>query len=179
MTIPCPTRDNVPLSEFTTKYFFTLAFPYLFPYGSGDFHINRPRTFMSMSDWAEHLIWYKDGCFAQHQYFELIVHNIIMCKRTLEQSTFIAKQKLGENPMTLQEIKQRLQDGDTSIGQKILYFGANLRGTSQYWPQRQKELRSLIQYQINDGNGLPSYLLLAAVRSTTLSHCDVYLNCTV
>ena len=157
MTIPWPTRDNVPLSEFTTKFFFTLAFPCLFPYGSGDFHINRPRTFMSMSDWAEHLIWYKDGRFAQHQYFKFIVHNIIMRKRTLEQSTFIMKQKLGENPMTLQEIKQRLQDGDTRIGQKILYFGANLRGTSQYWAQRQKELRSLIQYQINDGNGLPSF----------------------
>ena len=112
---------------------------------------------MSMSDWAEHLIWYKDGRFAQHQYFKFIVHNIIMRKQTLEQSTFIVKQKLGDNPMSLQEIEQRLQDGDTSIGQKLLYFGANLRGTSQYWAQRQNELRSLIQYQINDGNGLPSF----------------------
>ena len=57
VTIPWPTRDNVPMSEFTTKYFFTLAFPCLFPRGSGDFHINRPRTLISMSDWAEHLIW--------------------------------------------------------------------------------------------------------------------------
>ena len=107
MTIPWPTRDNVPLSEFVTKYFFTLGFPCLFPRGSGDFHINRPRALMSMSDWAEHLIWYEEGHFAQHQYFKFIAHNTIICKRTLEQSTFIVKQKLGENPMTLQEIKQR------------------------------------------------------------------------
>ena len=80
--------------------------------------------------------------------------------------------------MTLQEIKQRLQDGDTSIGQKILYFDANMRCTSQYWAQRRKELRSLIQYQINEGNGL-SFLLLVALLSTTESHCDVYLNCTM
>ena len=78
--------------DITTKYFFTLVFPCLFPQGSCDFHINRPRTLMSMSDWAEHLIWYKDGCFAQHQYFKFIVHNIIMCKLTLEQSTVIVKQ---------------------------------------------------------------------------------------
>ena len=157
VTIPWPTRDNVPLSEFTTKYFFTLAFPSLFPYGSGDFHINRPRTCESMSDWAEHLLWFKDGRFAQHQYFKFIVHNIIMRKRTLEQSSFIVKQQLGENPLTLEEIKEKIQHGDMSIGQKILYFGAFLRGTSQYWAQRKKELRSLLQFAINEGNGLPSF----------------------
>jgi hypothetical protein len=31
VTIPWPTRQNSPLSEFTTKNFFTLAFPSLFP----------------------------------------------------------------------------------------------------------------------------------------------------
>ena len=36
-TIPWPTRDNIPVSEFTTHYFFTLAFPCLFPTGSADF----------------------------------------------------------------------------------------------------------------------------------------------
>ena len=50
VTIPGPTRQNIPISEFTTQYFFTLAFPALFPFGTGDFHINRPRTVDSMSD---------------------------------------------------------------------------------------------------------------------------------
>jgi hypothetical protein len=27
VTIPWPTRQNIPLSEFTTQYIFTLAFP--------------------------------------------------------------------------------------------------------------------------------------------------------
>ena len=46
VTIPWLTRDNVPLSEFTTKYFFTLAFLYIFPYRSADinFQINYPCT---------------------------------------------------------------------------------------------------------------------------------------
>lgn len=38
-----------------------------------------------------------------------------------------------------------------------MYFGANLRGTSQYWAQRGKELCSLIQFQINEGKGLPAF----------------------
>ena len=52
---------NKTISEFTTQYFFTLAFLALFPFGTGDFHINRPRTVDSMSDWVEHLLLYDDG----------------------------------------------------------------------------------------------------------------------
>ena len=157
VTIPWPTRDNVPLSELKTKNFFNLAFPCLFPYGSGDFHINRPGTCESMSDWAELLMWFKDSRFAQHQYFKFIVHNIIIRKRTLEQSSFILKQQLGDNPLMLEEIKEKIQYDAMSIAQKILYFGACLRGTSQYWAQRNKELHSLLKFQINEGIGLPSF----------------------
>ena len=41
--------------------------------------------------------------------------------------------------------------------EKNLYFGANLRGTSQYWAQRARELRALVQFKINQGCGLPSF----------------------
>jgi len=81
VTIPWPTRGDVPISEFVTSNFFTMAFPCLFPYGSGDFHVNRTRTCESMADWAEHLLWFEDGRFANHQYFKFVVHNMIMRKR--------------------------------------------------------------------------------------------------
>jgi hypothetical protein len=115
-----------------------------------------------MTDWAEHLMWFEDGRFAKHQYFKFIVHNIIMRKRTLEQSTFIVKQQLGENPISINDIKEKLNSGDTSIVSKMLYFGASLRGTSQYWAQRNKELKSLIKFQINETNGLPSFFTTAS-----------------
>ena len=156
ISIPWPTRGNIPLSEFTTRSFFTLAFPSLFPFGSGDFHVNRARTCSSLSDWGSHLLWYKDGRFARHKYFKFILHNMIMRKRVLEQSTFIVQQKLGDPHLTVSELKEKLKEGDKSISEKILYFSANLRGTSQYWSQRSKELRALIQYKINEGHGLPS-----------------------
>lgn len=139
ITIPWPTRDNIPVSEFTTQHFFTLAFPALFPYGSGDFFFNRPLTLSSMAHWAEHLIWYNDGRFAKHPYFKFVVHNMIMRKRALEQSGFIIKQKLGDQQFTITELKKLIENGDTSVCQKILYFGGNLRGTTQYWEQRGKE----------------------------------------
>jgi hypothetical protein len=58
--IPWPTRKNEAMSVFTTRQFFSLAFRCLFPYGNGDFHLNRARTCTSLSDWANHLIWFKD-----------------------------------------------------------------------------------------------------------------------
>ncbi|KAH3883662.1 hypothetical protein DPMN_007622 [Dreissena polymorpha] len=115
-----------------------------------------------MSEWAEHLIWYTDGRFAQHKYFQFIVHNIISRKRALEQSTYIMKQQIGDEHMSIDDLKQRIQNGDSSIAQKILYFGASLRGTSQYWSRRAQELRALIQYQINAGKGLPSFFSTAS-----------------
>lgn len=56
--LPCPSRGETPISEYTTKHFFTLAFPSLFPYSSGDFFDNRPVTCFSMSEWADHLLWF-------------------------------------------------------------------------------------------------------------------------
>ena len=138
VTIPWPTRGDVPLSEFKTTYFFTLGFLCLFPYGNGDFHTVRLRSFNSISDWAEHLIWYKEGRFANDQYFKFIVHNVMMRKRTLEQNTYIVRQQLGDEQFTLSRLKEQLEKGDISIAQKILYFGSCLRGTDQYWAQGSK-----------------------------------------
>ena len=133
IAIPWPTRQNQPISEFSTNYVFTLSFPCLFPYTPGDFRINRPRTCDSMTDWAEHLLWYKDGRFAHHQFFKFIVHNIIIRKRTLEQSTYIVRQQLGDQHMTVEDLWKLVNEQNSSIAQKILYFSASLRGTSQYW----------------------------------------------
>ena len=79
-----------------------------------------------------------------------------MRKRVLEQSIFIVQQKLGDSHLTLLDLKEKLQTGDQSIANKILYSSASLRGTSQYWNQRSKVLRALIQSKINEGYGLPS-----------------------
>ena len=102
-TIPWPTRDNNPISEYTTVHFFTLAFPCLFPYGSGDFFTSRRVTCSSLSEWADHLLWYEDGRFAHHQYLKFVVHNIIMRKRAAENSKFIVQQKLGDKHLTAAE----------------------------------------------------------------------------
>ena len=157
--IPGPTTNTTPASEFTTPYFFTMAFPCLFPYGKGDFHINRPVTCPALHDWAEHLLWYQDGRFARHKVWKFVVHNMIMRKRALEQSRFFVDQQLGDPQITVADLQEHLAGGDTSFTNKLLYFGANLRGTAQYWHQRRRELRALVEFMVNEKRGLPSFFM--------------------
>ena len=82
---------------------------------------------------------------------------MILRKRAIENSNVIVNQKLGDAHISVSDIKEKLLDGDNSIAKKIIYLSSNLRGTAQYWAQKAKELRSLVQFNINEGNGLPSY----------------------
>ena len=82
--------------------------------------INRARTCTGTSV-SGPLMWYKDGRFAPHKYFKFIVHNTIMRKKKpLEQSTYIMKEQIGDEHMSLHDLKQRIQRGDNCIAQKIL-----------------------------------------------------------
>ncbi|XP_068686694.1 uncharacterized protein, partial [Montipora foliosa] len=157
--IPWPTTDTSPASEFTTPYFFTMVFPCLFPYGKGDYHINRPISCRALHEWAEHLLWYQDGRFARHKVWKFVVHNMILRKRTLEQSRYFVDQQLGDPHITVADLQERLARGDTSFTNKLLYFGANLRGTAQYWHQRRRELRAFVEFRVNEKHGLPSFFM--------------------
>ena len=72
----------------------------------GDFYLNCHRTCTSMPYWADHFVWYYDGRFANYLYFKVSVHNMIMRKRTLEQSTYIVQQQLGEKHISVSDIKK-------------------------------------------------------------------------
>ncbi len=187
VTIPWPTHNNTPLSEFTTQYFFTMAFPALFPYGTADFHINHPRTCSSMCEWADHLLWFEDTRFANHPFFKFIVHNMIQRKVSNQNCILIVNQKIGEEHLTVSGLQDQLNSGDESATRKILYFSSCLHGTSQNWAQRGRELRALIQYQIHNDKGLPSFFASGScaeyhfkpLRRLLQTYIQDYNNCTV
>ncbi|CAH3045001.1 unnamed protein product [Porites lobata] len=83
---------------------------------------------------------------------------MIMRKRALEQSRFFVDQQVGNPHITVADLQERLARGDT-FTDKLLYFGANLRGTAQYWHQRRTELRALVEFMVNEKRGLPSFFM--------------------
>ena len=98
---------------------FTLAFPALFPFGTGDLHINGHRTVDYVSDWAGHLLWYDDERFVHHQYFKFVFHNMIMRKKALENCNFVVNQNLGDKHLSVSELKNKINDGDNSIAKQF------------------------------------------------------------
>ena len=76
-----------------------------------------------MADWAEHLLWDDDGRFARHPYFKFVVHNMIMRKRAVEQSSFVVRQQLGDEHLTVTDLKAKLQSEGDCVGAKIMYLG--------------------------------------------------------
>lgn len=68
-----------------------------------------------------------------HKVWTFVAHNMIMRKRALKQSRFFVDQQLGDPQITVGYLQERLARGDTSFTNKLLYCGANLRGTAQYW----------------------------------------------
>ena len=57
----------------------------------------------------------------------------------------------------MEELRENLQNSGDGMINNFIYLSASLRGTQQYWSQRAKELRALIQFKIERGDGLPSY----------------------
>lgn len=58
-----PRRSKVPISEFKTEGYMTLAFPTLFPNGEGAFEEDRDYP-IKWEVWVKHLMHYYDGRFA-------------------------------------------------------------------------------------------------------------------
>ena len=71
---PWPTIDKVPISEFESPGYFTMAFPTLFPYGKGDFDSKAGQK-VSLTDYIKYIMQYTDGRFAKDERFRYFLMN--------------------------------------------------------------------------------------------------------
>ena len=60
-----PDIEGIPINEFQMPSYMVRAFPILYLYGQADFRSERHRD-IKPAEYFKHLIWYKDGRFAQH-----------------------------------------------------------------------------------------------------------------
>ena len=56
-------------------------------------------------------------------------------KRAVGQSRYFVDNQVDDPHLTVANLQERLARGDTSIANKLMYFGTNLRGTALYWHQ--------------------------------------------
>ena len=101
-----PSFRQTPIDESSGQALFTMALPTLFPLGKADSSIPRLRI-VSLSDWAQHLMRYKDGRFESHPRFRYMMFNQIMRQRVGSSSRWFANKNNGHS-LTADDLRQLL-----------------------------------------------------------------------
>jgi len=153
-----PTRDIKPITEYSNTKIFCLAFPWLFPGGIGDIKEAR-NVEIEVGDWAQNLLFYKDGRFAKDKLWSFFTLNYIQRHRNQSQSRWFVRDFVGTCPPTLDSLHQDLKEGDNSFIDKLMYFGKVVPGSAAYWRSKKAELYSWINHHVELGRGAPNIFL--------------------
>ena len=151
-----PERGPTPASEYNTPGLWTMSYPTLFPRGQADISnvdggVQRE---VSLQDWADHLVRWKDHRFAKHPRWRYHVFNVVQRRRAAQTGTVFVNHADGQADMTLEELQELLRSGDTAISNRLFHFGANLRGTPAWKIGRRGELLDMIETL-----GLPNFFI--------------------
>lgn len=143
--IRLPTMSSQPLSEFSSRRLFAMAFPTLFPRGQGDWHQARLRS-VSLHDYAAHLMRYYDGRFARHPRFRYVVFNRLM-RLTVDQSSryYISKNSSLTN-LSIEELEELMVGSQNkSTVDSFARVGGKLKGSRPYWKQASWDVQAFVK----------------------------------
>ena len=143
-----------------TESVFVNSYPWLFPGGVGDLYDTK-RGEWSVKKWGQHLLHYEDGRFLNDQMFSLFVFNSIERHVNNTQGRFFFKSNkfIGENPPTIEELKDQLSKGDDRYIQILRYYARGIKGSDNYWRGKTMELENWINHHVAAGRGPPTFFM--------------------
>ena len=163
INVAWPSISERPVNEYSETKIFARAFPWLFPGGLGD-----PNSFpQRLGDWGSLMLFYEDGRFAADDIFPFFALNYIIRHRNATSGGFFVDKFQQYCPETLEELKQKIQEGDTSFVNSLTYYNKRVIGSNSYWNQKRSEVYSWINHHIEVGNGAPNFFI-------TLSCAEYY-----
>lgn len=155
-----PTIGRHPIREFEYPGYISMAFPALFPTGDADY--NQPRNDpLTARDYFRHLLYYRDGRFANDPRFRFFAFNTVMRWQAMRSGSMFVRRNKELEGKTVAELRQMVA-ARGGLAREIMFYGNKLRGTRQYWGARRSELLDLI-----DQVGLPTFFM-------TLSAADLH-----
>ncbi|XP_057862036.2 uncharacterized protein LOC131070491 [Cryptomeria japonica] len=142
--IEWPSIGGSPINEYTTLGLLDMAFPTLFPNGKCDWLEPRIKQ-VHLHEYVKHLIQYIDNHFGKHPRFRYYITNMIMRHRAQTSTSVFIKRNLGELPITIMELREHMENIPNShLADRLMRFGATLRGTRSYWIKCRVELTDLL-----------------------------------
>ena len=136
-----PTRDQLPISQFTTSYF-SKANPDLSLYGKGDYTKSLLRANPTLADYFRHL--YCAHCFVTHHSLTFVCTNRVRRHTALNTLNVFAKRCAQD--LSVAELKRALLEGDEKVLNKLLYFPATIPATRQNLRCKTHQAVSFIQW---------------------------------
>ena len=150
LSVPWPTRDQIPINEFNTEGYFSCAFPTLFPTGTADFLAPRLNK-VTIGNYLKHLLMYDDGRFANHCRFRYFALNTEMRWRALQTGRIYVRQNPSDQHLSIDELRDMVGTEGENFSNRVLHNAANLRSTRQYWMRQRSRLISMV-----DTLGMPT-----------------------
>ena len=139
-----PQRINEPINEFHEAGYIAKAFPALFPTGAADYNCGR-RVRVTLLDYFRHLLKYQDRRFEADPRFVFMAYNTHLRHQSLQTGQMYAPRHPNDDPLTAADIQQMNDQDRAALAHRVLRFGHNIRGTSQYWYNQQQNLISMVQ----------------------------------
>ena len=147
-----PNRGIKPLNEFKIQLLATMAFPTLFPDGTGDPTNTATKRHATLGDKVKHLIKFTENIngewvyrFASHPRFAYWAFNMIQRHRLLGQGSIFLKQNPNEAHLTVEQLKQMLTTNTySSLMSKLMHYAKNITGSCGYWQKSKDDLKATI-----------------------------------
>ncbi|XP_068692831.1 uncharacterized protein [Montipora foliosa] len=139
--IQWPTVSNEPLNEYQTPFLATMAFPTLFPDGKADPTNQALLRDVPLHERIKHLLKFAENIdgkwvyrFASHPRFSYWAFNMLLRKRTLQQTGIFLKQNPGEAHLTVDELREMAENSDTTVFMsKISRYVGNTAGDKVHY----------------------------------------------
>ena len=158
-SINWPTISKDPINEYSTNcHLFSMAFPWLFPGGFGDFCAEREKR-ISAQEWGQQLLYYMDGRFATDKIFSFFALNFIVRRRNQEQGRFFINDFSKDCPKSIDEMKEMISEGKSKFIDQVQYFSQNVIGSTSYWYNKKCELQTWISHHVEQGHGPPQFFI--------------------
>jgi hypothetical protein len=153
-----PQIEDEPIDEYTVPYMFADAYPWLFPGGIGDSTGDADGS--ELTRWAEMMLLYDDGRFMRDNVFIFHLMNYIQRHKNNQSGLYFLKEFIADKDISLQDIKEQIERGDTSFIERLQTFaGQKLKGSDAFWRYKKRELDSWIMHHIEQGHGPPTLFL--------------------
>ena len=136
-TMSWPSISTDPVCEYQQhSNIFSLAFPWLFPGGVGDFYDDHGEMKITANQWAQNMVLYFDGRFACDKMFCFFALDFMIRRRNQSNGWFFVKKFCGDCPTSIEEMKERIAKGDIAFIKKLQYFSNTILGSSSYWREK-------------------------------------------